>query len=399
MDLNQVKLRRNALPLRLLVISHTQHYLHDGHVVGWGPTVRELDHLASLFDQTRHLAMLHPGLAPASALPYRSTRITPVLVPPSGGPRICDKLSILDQAPRYLGTIMRELWRADVVHVRCPANISLLALLVLAAIHHPIPRWVKYAGNWRPAGREACSYTLQRSWLSKNLHRGIVTVNGHWPGQPAHIHSFLNPCLTEQELAEARQLTQHKHMGLPLRLLYVGRLEQAKGVGRALQILAILHREGLSVTLDLVGDGPERTHYEQQVSELGLSSYVRLHGWMPRPALAPIFAQAHILLLPSSSEGWPKVLSEGMAYGVVAVASAVSSISQLLAETSAGVAIAPDNLPGFVSAIRFYADNSDAWATASLQARAVASRFSYNNYQLAVQTMFDQAWGLRLTAR
>lgn len=385
------------LALRLLVISHTEHYLRNGQVVGWGPTVRELDHLAELFAETRHLCMLQGGVAPPSALPYQSDRITPVLLPPSGGSRLRDKLGILWLAPRYLRTILRELRGADVVHVRCPANISLLALLTLALIREPAPRWIKYAGNWQPTGREAHSYTLQRWWLARNLPRGVVTVNGHWARQPAHIHSFLNPCLSEDELREAYCLSQNKRLNFPVRLLYVGRLEGAKGVGRALQILALLRQDGLAAHLDLAGDGPERTQFEREAADLGVADRVTFYGWMPRPALAPLFAQAHMLLFPSSSsEGWPKVLSEGMAYGVVPVASAVSSIPQVLAENGAGVAVAPDDLAGFARAIRAYVDDPALWEATSLKAQAVAPRFSYGAYQHAVASILAQTWGLML---
>src|SRR3712207_3692431 len=106
--------------------------------------------------------------------------------------------------PHYTRTIWRELPQADVVHVRCPANISLIAIVLLAVVRYPRRRWVKYAGNWQSYPVEAWSYRFQRWWLSSGLHRGVVTVNGHWPGQPAHVYSFLNPCFTEAELAAAQ---------------------------------------------------------------------------------------------------------------------------------------------------------------------------------------------------
>ena len=61
--------------MRLLVISNMSHYLRDDEVVGWGPTVQEIDHLATLFDEVRHIACLHPEPAPASALPYAAPNV------------------------------------------------------------------------------------------------------------------------------------------------------------------------------------------------------------------------------------------------------------------------------------------------------------------------------------
>src|SRR5262249_22071879 len=162
--------------------------------------------------------------------------------------------------------------------------------------------------NWQPRGRESRFYAFQRWWLTRGLHRGVVTINGRWCVQPAHVYSFLNPCLTEEELDTGRQLAATKQLSFPIRLIYVGRLEEPKGVGRALDIMTRLLKARLPITLDLVGDGPERRRFERGAIDRGVASRIRLHGWLPRPDLAALFAQSHIVVLPSSSEGWPKVL-------------------------------------------------------------------------------------------
>src|SRR4051812_4668386 len=164
--------------MRLLIISHMPHHLRDGQVVGWGPTVRELDVLATRFTTVRHIACLHPEPAPGSDLPYTAQNIELVPVPPSGAPGFLGKLDVLRTSPRYIATILRELPDADVVHVRAPAHIALIAMLMLTLRRRPAPRWIKYAGNWKPDGLESPSYMIQRWWLSHPWHRAAVTVNG-----------------------------------------------------------------------------------------------------------------------------------------------------------------------------------------------------------------------------
>ena len=95
--------------MKLLIISHTEHYKKDGTIVGWGPTIREVNYLARLFDEVVHVATLQGGPAPDSALPYDFDKIRFSPVPASGGNRLVDKLSILVQYPRYLWTILKEL--------------------------------------------------------------------------------------------------------------------------------------------------------------------------------------------------------------------------------------------------------------------------------------------------
>ena len=116
--------------MRLVIISNMSHYRKGDRLVGWGPTVEEINHLAQLFDQVHHLGCLHSGPAPESSLAYNDEKIIFIPLPPAGGNTLSDKLSILKFTPRYLAAIWKALDGADVVHLRCPANIPLLALLM-----------------------------------------------------------------------------------------------------------------------------------------------------------------------------------------------------------------------------------------------------------------------------
>jgi len=381
----------------MLIISNMAHYKRNGQIVGWGPTVQEIDALAQVFDEIRHIGCLYSSPAPPSALPYSSKRVHLIGLPPAGGDRLKDKLGILRLSPVYLHEMLKEIPKVDVVHVRCPANISLMAIVLLAFLRYPKYRWVKYAGNWRPESKEAWSYTFQRWWLNKGLHRGVVTVNGRWDGQPKHVYSFLNPCLTQEEVEFARTVASGKELSPPYNLLFVGRVESEKGVGRLLKIVKELRRQGIPLKVDIVGDGPERKGFEAWAMENGLSSIVTFHGWMPKPVLGEFYSRAHFFVFPTTaSEGWPKVLSEAMAYGVVPVAGAISSIPQILSETGAGLSFPPNDIRAFVQAILGYIEKPERWRAASRAGMAAAPLFTYEHYLEAVKQMFWDAWKVKL---
>lgn len=366
--------------MNLLIISNMAHYRARGVVYGWGPVVREIDHLAALFDDVRHLAMLHDGPPPPTALPYSSPKISFSSLTPSGGLGLRSKLGILARSPRYLAACLRELRRADAVHVRCPANISLEALLLLRFVKQPGLRWVKYAGNWRPEGRDPFFYRLQRRWIEEGIHKGFATVNGEWPGQQRHVISLSNPCFTEAELEKARAQTRDKRLGLPLRLLFAGRLSASKGARRALHIFNGLCSRGFDARLDLAGDGPERRKLAELSTQLGLSDSVAFHGWLPRKQLDELYRQCHFLVLPSSTEGWPKVLSEAMAFGAVPVAAAVSCISQTLDRTAAGITAPVEDIDLFVEEITKLANHPVAWSRMAANGQSAAAEFTYEAY-------------------
>jgi glycosyltransferase involved in cell wall biosynthesis len=286
--------------------------------------------------------------------------------------------------------MLEELPKADVVHVRCPANISLIALVLLTVLRYPRKRWFKYAGNWKPERGEPLSYTIQRWWLRKGWHRGVVTVNGEWPNQPSFVHTFLNPCLNYEELIEGRQLLGTRQISVPVRLIFAGRLDTAKGADRVLLIMARLKKLGVAATLDLIGDGEERLKFEQLARSLGIQSQVSFHGWLPRPSLGQLYSRAHLILLPSMcSEGWPKVLSEAMAYGVVSIASNVGSIPQYFKKFRSGRTYASSDVDSFAQSIQWYLTHPGIWKEESENAVEAAKHFSYANYLQAVRDILD----------
>ncbi|MEM9553860.1 MAG: glycosyltransferase [Acidobacteriota bacterium] len=390
--------------MRLLVVSHTPHYRRaDGTVVGWGPTVRELDHLSRLVDELVHLAVLYDEPAPASSAPYRSAvRLVPIA--PAGGPRLRDKLGVLRRLPAIWRHLQREAPAADLIHVRAPAHIALLAMLWRGAgpwWAASRPWWVKYAGNWRPlAGMDHAGWFVQRLWATRPRGRLAVTVNGTWRTAP-HVVPFVNPCLEREELAAARRLAAAKELTAPLRLLYVGALTAPKGAVRAVEVLArLVARHGVDARLDLVGDGPARTTIERRVRDLGagldidLGERVALHGWLPRGEVAARYAAAHCLLLPSAGEGWPKVLSEAMAAGVVPLAGDVSGIAATLRDCGCGRALPPHAVDAFADALADYADEPALWRRESRAACAAAERFTYDAWLGDVRALWRDRLGV-----
>ena len=100
---------------------------------------------------------------------------------------------------------------------------------------------------------------------------------------------------------------------------------------------------------------------DRLAATLGVADLLVHHGWVARDRLGPLYARAHMIVLPSRSEGWPKVLSEAMAYGAVPIASTVGSIPQYLREFGTGAVFDPADVEGFASAILEYARDPGRW--------------------------------------
>lgn len=316
--------------MKLAIISHTPHYFKNGQIVGWGATVREINHLATIFDEIYHVAVLHEGEAPASSLPYMANNVHFVPLQPSGGSSLLDKWSVLTGAPKAIQTAREVLTRVDVFQFRAPTGMGVYLIPYLSWFAQK-PGWFKYAGNWVQPN-PPLGYRLQKLCLTR-FNRRPVTINGHWPNQPAHCLSFENPCLDEADIAAGKVALAQKDFSGKLDFCFVGRLEDAKGVRRMLEAFRSVSSERIGA-IHLVGDGPQRREYEQLAANLPYQ--ILFHGFLDRTAINSIYAQSHIFLLPSDSEGFPKVLAEAMSFGCVPLVSDVSSIPQYIQDGKNG---------------------------------------------------------------
>ena len=371
--------------MRLLIIGHTAHYIRKGQIVGWGPTVTEVDWMARLFDQVTHLACLHPGHGPESALGYQSNNVRFVGVPPTGGKSWRLRSGALGLGAVYTRTILGEIRQADLIQLRIPGPLGFFGLILTSLLTQK-PRWTKYAGNWVDKKGQTPLQKLQRLWLKQGFSRGPVTVNGYWPGHPTYIFNFINPSFSIEEARWTRQAVLNKHLTTPILLVYAGQLRREKGIATVLQVLKILI-ESTEARLDLFGDGPDRADFEALSREMGLAGRVTFHGWVPHAKVKGFLAKAHFILLPSESEGWPKVLSEGMVNGAIPLASRVSSIPQILEACQTGYTFTQGDSNGYAQVILDFINHPDRWQKMSKAGQEAALRFTYERYLVALDDM------------
>jgi len=118
--------------------------------------------------------------------------------------------------------------------------------------------------------------------------------------------------------------------GPPWRLVAVGRASPEKGFDVLLDALHIARRDGADVTLEIVGDGPERAVLEAQCGQLGLRGAVRFVGPLPRAALYERMAASHAVVVPSRREGLGLVAVEALALGRPVIASEVGGLPEVV---------------------------------------------------------------------
>lgn len=337
--------------------------------------MNEINFLSHHWDLVTHIApVIANDIVPQSYSPV-SNAVKFIGVRNRGGNFLRDKIRVLGDSFGYAKSILNALkQRETLVHVRCPANISFIALLVL--IFYPLrKKWIKYAGDWRPQN-DFFSYRSQRFIIRHFLRNQVVTVNGYYSNEKGFIHYFLNPSFTLAEVNEAALLASPKRLHSDFfQLLFVGALEKNKGTEVALMAFKLLTAR-YPGELVVIGDGSEAGKLLQLSTELGLDQSVHFEGWRNREEIKAYYEKAHFIILPSQGEGWPKVISEAMTFGVVPIVSDVSGVSYTLSRFETGSVINEQKAEKYSEAIAQYCMNTNRWELESKNAVVASYNFS-----------------------
>ena len=116
---------------------------------------------------------------------------------------------------------------------------------------------------------------------------------------------------------------------------YAGRLAPEKGIDLLLRACARLH--GVSWSLRLLGNGPERGRLVALADQLGIAKRVSFAGWIPSTETVQHYRQMDVLVLPSVSrpnwvEQFGRVLIEAMACGVPVIGSESGEIPWVIGD-------------------------------------------------------------------
>lgn len=367
----------------LTIISHTEHYKQpDGTIVGLGSTVTEINHLLNVFDEINHVAMLHTSSAPSNALPYVSKQITLIPIKAVGGQSITDKLSVVWQAPKVLNEVRKALKQSDFFQFRAPTGIGVYVIPYLLLFSSK-KGWFKYAGNWNQK-KSPLAYRFQK-WLLENQKRH-VTINGLWPKQPKQCLTFENPCLSENDIEKGNRVVKDKIFNNEkINFCFVGRLEDEKGVDLLINAFKGLNENDSNRIGDIhiVGHGKKIELYKKQASESKLNFH--FHGFLSRENVHKIYIKSHAIILPSASEGFPKVIAEALNFGCLPVVSNVSGISNYIKDGQNGFLLDTISIEGVLSKIQIVINLSAQDYSKMLELeRENIKKFTFNYYNVRV---------------
>lgn len=361
---------------QLLVISDTALAKIDNKIYGFGPVVREFEYLEKLFDKIIWIGF--DNTMNYNSIPFqeiKSDKIELIFLKRLGGENFWDKLLIIFNYPYMIYLIIKNIIKVKFIHTRAPSHPAFIAIL-LSFLFRNKQWWHKFAGSWDTSILPSF-YSLQRNILSKAVH-SKVTINGKWKNQPQHCISFENPCLDELDRALGKMVIKQKKLNDGIELCFIGALNEAKGVNLLIEVLNTTDFDKKILKFHFVGNG-------NLMEKLKINKHykvpIQIHGQLDKKGLIDIYSKCHFLILPSKSEGFPKVVSEAMNYGCIPIVSNVSSIGQVISDGINGFMIEEFNknhlLKSIENAIRINEDNHFKIISENYN---LASIYTYSQY-------------------
>ena len=169
--------------------------------------------------------------------------------------------------------------------------------------------------------------------------------------------------ISEEEINE-RSKKKELHM------LFLGNVMGRKGLHTLLEAVRL---SNFDLHLDIVGSLTTEPEYAAQMQEFvstnSLSSAVHFHGALNNQPLIERLKAAHILVVPSSYEGFGIVYLEGMGFGLPAIGTTLGAAGEVIEEGVTGFLIQPGDSHALAARLQLMNEKRDLLIQMSLAAR------------------------------
>lgn len=154
-----------------------------------------------------------------------------------------------------------------------------------------------------------------------------------------------------------------KHPRYPkqIRLITIGRLEEAKAYPTLLKAINLLKSTYPDILLTIVGNGSQKTQLETYISKNNLQKNIKLLGFVDHgPKLIKLLHQHQYFILPSVIDSQkvhdvhPNVVKEAMSCGLIVITSQLGGITEIISHSKNGFLInkiTPNNIAKIIKTI------------------------------------------------
>jgi glycosyltransferase involved in cell wall biosynthesis len=318
-------------------------------------------------------------------------------------PAARNTLAALALLPRTCGMLWRELKRAEIVHTAVAgwplAEAWLLVPMLwfrrrLLYINVESAFWRTVAGQkaglktrLRAAFSESANrWCIQRSDISTFTHDGYRRSLLTRRTERGHVMeaSWIDEAtlLSDQQLERA---LEERRRTLPtLRMVFAGRLTEAKGTLLLLQATAACVRAGVDVQLDVFGEGPLEAELSRRIAADGMGARIRMRGTLPYDRrFFDALAMFDVIVIPTLSDEQPRIVFDAFSQGLPVIASRTEGAVQCIEDGVTGLLFETGDAAAFEARITQVAGDPDRLPAMARACLAYARRKTHQHMHRA----------------
>jgi len=144
-----------------------------------------------------------------------------------------------------------------------------------------------------------------------------------------------------------------------IKIGYVGRLIEGKGLEDLFGAIAILKSQNLEFNCLIFGNGPMEEKLKETAEKLGINDKIEWQGFVPYSKVPEALSQIDIFVYPSWHEGFGRAIMEALAMGKAVVATNVGGIPDLIKDGENGFLVFPNNPQELVLKIKELLENKE----------------------------------------
>lgn len=281
--------------------------------------------------------------------------------------------------------------RADVVHINLSSHGSMIRKMMLASLCRTlgVPYILHVHGSRTRQYWQGVKPAIRRRIDAMFVGAGRVLVLGEiWRRFVADQAPAAASRITI--LPNATRAATFPHVpDAQVRILFLGRVGERKGVPELIEALGALPREGGWRAI-IAGDG-DLDQSLARIADLGLQDKVTMPGWVGPEDVARLLAASDILVLPSYDENLPMSVIEAMANGLAVVATPVGATEEIVVDGQTGLLVQPGDIPGLTTALSRLLDDPALRMRLGQAAKAThAERLEIRPYAVRLQQIWRE---------
>lgn len=146
-----------------------------------------------------------------------------------------------------------------------------------------------------------------------------------------------------------------RKLNITLRLLFVGRLHNLKGIREFIGAIGMLRSQGIDCIADIAGEADAMTKTEliKMANDLQINDHLIWHNQVAfGPDLFNLYRQADFFILPTYSEGFPRVFWEAAGHSCPVIVTNVGGIPAIVEDRIHGILIPPKDTLAICEAVK-----------------------------------------------